>query len=383
MAHATAHRTCKVTHDSSRTRRRPAVATVVFLALLSTRAGAAAESDQPTTSPAANSSRRNFYVNHETGDDRFTGLAPQTSGADGPVKSIRAALRQARPGDTIHLAPLAIPYRDIVVLHNLRGEPGRPITIDGHGATVTGAEPLDSAACKEVGPGLFRADGLIPPKLVTPEDAVSRRWFFLFDGRMNRMGRTLKGKNAPYKKPAELEPSEWTYQRDENAFYIKIDPAKTLGDYRIEWPQRGAGVQMSGDCSQLVVRNLIATHVYNDGYNIHGKSARRASKTSRPSNAATTATAPTTIAKRRSMDSSRSPTEPASPTRATRGPRSKGCGSRIALVMSCYSSMKAIVISRPRGAIRNRSRTASLFRRRRTASASTASRGWSAVPRDA
>jgi hypothetical protein len=33
---------------------------------------------------------------------------------------------------------------------------------------------------------------------------------------------------------------------------------------------RSAGVQMSGDNAHLVIRNLIATHPYNDGYNIHG-----------------------------------------------------------------------------------------------------------------
>ena len=33
---------------------------------------------------------------------------------------------------------------------------------------------------------------------------------------------------------------------------------------------RSAGVQMSGDNAHLVIRNLTATHPYNDGFNIHG-----------------------------------------------------------------------------------------------------------------
>jgi hypothetical protein len=177
----------------------------------------------------------------------------------------------AQPGDTIHLAPLAAAYRETPVFHNAHGEPGRPITLDAHGATVTGAEPLNPNDCREVSPGLYRADRLIPDKLVTAEDAVSRRWFFLYDGRINRMNRTLKGKSAPYKKPDDLTPGEWTYVRAENAHYLKIDPKKKLADYRIAYPARGAGVQVSGDCSHLVIRNLVATHVYNDGYNIHGK----------------------------------------------------------------------------------------------------------------
>ena len=230
-----------------------------------------ADAAGPATGASTASKGRDLYVNPATGDDRSTGLAREKSGNAGPVKTIHRAIRMAQPGDTVHLAPLAAPYRETPVFHNARGAPGRPITLDAHGATVTGAEPLNPDDCREVSPGLYRNDKLIPAKLVTPEDAVSRRWFFLYDGRINRMGRTLKGKSAPYKKPAELTPGEWTYERSENAYYLKIDPAKKLADYRIEYPARGAGVQVSGDCAHLVIRNLVTTHVYNDGYNIHGK----------------------------------------------------------------------------------------------------------------
>jgi hypothetical protein len=214
---------------------------------------------------------RDIYVNPETGEERSSGLTVEKQGADGPVKTMHRAIRMAQPGDTVHLAPLAAPYREVAVFHNAHGEPGRPITFDAHGATITGAEPLNPDDCRQVSPGLYRTDRLIPAKLVTPEDAVSRRWFFLYDGRMNHMGRSAKGRNAPYKKPSELAVGEWTYQRDENAFYLKIDPKKKLADYRIEYPARGAGVQVSGDCAHLVIRNLVATHAYNDGFNIHGK----------------------------------------------------------------------------------------------------------------
>lgn len=222
-------------------------------------------------SHAAEASGRNIYVNPETGDDRSTGLVAEKRGADGPVKTIHRAIRMAVAGDTIHLARLAMPYHETPVFHNVHGEPGKPITFDGHGATITGAEPLAAADCQEVAPGLFRADKLIPAKLLTPDDAVSRRWFFLYAGKINRMGRTLKGKSVPYKKLEELAPDEWTYVRDENAFYLKLDPKTKLADAKIEYPARSAGVQVSGSCAHLAIRNLITTHVYNDGYNIHGK----------------------------------------------------------------------------------------------------------------
>ena len=33
---------------------------------------------------------------------------------------------------------------------------------------------------------------------------------------------------------------------------------------------RSAGVSFGGKCAHLVIRNVVATHVYNDGFNIHG-----------------------------------------------------------------------------------------------------------------
>ena len=214
---------------------------------------------------------RDIYVDATTGDDRATGLAPKMDGTNGPLRTLRPAIRRALPGDTIHLVPHTEAYRDIAVFHDVHGEPGRPITLDGHGATLSGSEPLDPAQWVQVAPGLYRCDHLLPEKLLTQDNAVVERWFMLFDGQMNHMGRSRKGKSLPLKKIAELQPGEWTYEVAKHAFYVKIDPAKKLAEYRIEVPLRSDGVQISGDCSHLVIRNVIATHVYNDGYGLHGK----------------------------------------------------------------------------------------------------------------
>ena len=53
---------------------------------------------------------------------------------------------------------------------------------------------------------------------------------------------------------------------------MKLPPGQKLTDAHIAAPMRSAGVQMSGTNQWLVMRNLIAEHVYNDGYNIHGSS---------------------------------------------------------------------------------------------------------------
>jgi len=103
----------------------------------------------------------------------------------------------------------------------------------------------------------------------------------VWGGKMNHMGRTSKGPSAPLKKPEELRPGEWTFVKDDarklpdsaqifGSFYLQLAPGQKLADANIIAPMRSAGVQFSGDNRHLVIRNVTATHVYNDGYNIHG-----------------------------------------------------------------------------------------------------------------
>lgn len=234
--------------------------TALALAILSIPCSAAswAEVAKPQTG-------RHYYVNPDTGDDAATGLAPERSGTNGPLRSIAKAIALAKAGDTINLAPRAKPYRESAVFHNRSGEPGRPITLDGHGATLSGCESIVPADWEMTAPGLYRN-----ARLLRTNPAIIGRYFFRFDGRMNHMGRSSKGRHAPWKKPQDLQPGEWTFQDSDKAFYLKIDPARQLADYRIEAPLRSNGVGISGRCEHLVIRNLTATHVWNDGYNIHG-----------------------------------------------------------------------------------------------------------------
>lgn len=191
------------------------------------------------------------------------------------VKTIHEAIKMAQPGDTIHLEPKV--YRDYAGFYGKKGAAGKPITLDGHGATLEGSEPIDPAKWREVSPGLFANDELLPRL----DDAVIGRWFFLWDGKMNLMGRTSKGRSAPFKKAEELQPGEWTFVKDPSrekppskqicgTFFLKLPAGQKLAEANIAAPMRSAGVQMSGDNAHLVIRNLTATHPYNDGFNIHG-----------------------------------------------------------------------------------------------------------------
>ncbi len=209
----------------------------------------------------------------------FCALCSALSGADihvgKEVPTIHAAIKAAQPGDTIHLEPKI--YRDYAGFYGKKGEPGKPITLDGHGATLEGSDPIDPAKWREVSSGLF-ANGDLMPGL---SDAAIGRWFFLFDGKMQLMGRTSKGKSAPLKKPEELQSGEWTFIKDTSrekppskaiygTFFIKLAPGQRLAEAKIFVPMRSAGVQFGGDNAHLVIKNLTATHPYNDGFNIHG-----------------------------------------------------------------------------------------------------------------
>ncbi len=196
-------------------------------------------------------------------------------GPDKDAPTIAHAIKAALPGDVIHLEPKV--YRDYVGFYGKKGEPGKPITLDGHGATLEGSDPLDPAQWTEVSPGLFANDHLIARN----DDAIIGRWFFLWNGQMQHMGRTSKGRSAPLKKPEELQPSEWTFVKDPSrekppskqiygTFYLKLPAGQKLADAHIFAPMRSAGVQFGGDNAHLVIKNLTATHPYNDGFNIHG-----------------------------------------------------------------------------------------------------------------
>ncbi len=218
---------------------------------------------------------RDLYVDPTLGDEHANGLAAKADGANGPVKTIARGIKYAQPGDTVHLAPVV--FKESAVFYNRVGEPGNPITLDGHGATLDGGDPVDPVAWTETAPGLFRHDQL----LSRLDDAMIQRWFFVWGGKMNHMGRTSKGPSAPLKKPEDLQPGEWTFVKDDarklpdspqifGAFYLKLTPGQKLADAAIITPMRSAGVQFSGDNRHLVIRNVTSTHVYNDGYNIHG-----------------------------------------------------------------------------------------------------------------
>ncbi|TDU64318.1 uncharacterized protein DUF1565 [Prosthecobacter fusiformis] len=203
------------------------------------------------------SAQRALHVDPANGNDINDAISA-------PVKTIARGILLAEPGDTVHLATGT--YFESVNLAGKKGLPGQPITLDGHGAIIDGSEPVNATEWESLGQGLYRKTDLLPG--LTP--AALRRWYFLWDGRMDTMGRTAKGPSAALKKVAELKPGEWTYEEAEKAFYIKLTDGQSLDVARLRYPARSNGVSLSGQGRHLTVRNLTCTHVWNDGFNIHG-----------------------------------------------------------------------------------------------------------------
>jgi len=211
------------------------------------------------------------HVDPDHGDDAADGRAAQpVAGGPGPVRSIARGLQLAGPGDTVHLVPRREPYRESVVIKNRRGEPGRPLVIDGHGAALTGCDPLRPEDWQDLGGGLYRSDVLYGR--LNGDDTVIDRMFFVVDGRMQRMGRISKGSKAGFREPAALRPGEWTFVADTKSFYIRLTPGRDLAGSGFEVPMRKNGVAISGqDNAHLIVRNLAVSRFLNDGFNIHNR----------------------------------------------------------------------------------------------------------------
>lgn len=183
--------------------------------------------------------------------------------------TIQAAINAAKPGDTIHLNPADSPYREMAVFNNVSGMSDQPIVLDGHGAVLLGCDPIVPAQWADQGDGLWRSSALAE-RLKANSNLVSR-FFFVFENRPQYMGGAFKHRPPTLKAPAELNVHEWTYVESDKAFYIRIPAGIPLEDAEIEVPVRSAGVAMRGNSSNIIVRNVKASRVWNDGFNIHGQ----------------------------------------------------------------------------------------------------------------
>lgn len=201
-----------------------------------------------------------IYVDYEKGQSGNSGSRTA------PLARFQEGLKLAKAGDTVYILPASKPVRDQIRIKNFKGGDKRPITIDGMLNTFIGTKPVSSEEWKEIGPGLYHKRDKIGA-------GMRRRYTMFFDGVINRMGlRTKFGGGAKHKNFKDLAPGEWTINGssdDEADFYFRLPQGKTLQDISVEEPRLASGINISGECEYITVRNMILKNFLNDGVNIH------------------------------------------------------------------------------------------------------------------
>lgn len=194
-----------------------------------------------------------IYVNNVLGDDLHEGSEPDSTGRDGPLRTLRKALRICQAGDHIVLAPTGEPYRESIGLSAARhcGTVVSPFVIDGQGAVLEGAEPVPYTAWENVGGAVFR---FRPSR-------ISYQQLFL-DGKP-----AVERKIVPDEaRMPVLQPGEW-YRRDAYIYFC-VDADKLPRDYNLSCSARQTGVTLY-HVHDVVIMNLTVQGFRLDGVNVN------------------------------------------------------------------------------------------------------------------
>ena len=203
-----------------------------------------------------------YYVNNVKGNDNGNGLKAEPDKNNAPFKTIAKGVKALKEGDTLKLVSTDKPYYSNVTLITKKGSAGAPIVIDGQMATLCGARQLNADEWKQ--------EGDLYVKDIELKKNILCRFFLVFNGKINRMGRALKGTLAPLKKHSELKPGEWTYDELNKKLYLRLLPGGKIKDIAEPILSLSSGVKVVNSCENIVIKNLIVEFFWNDGFNIHG-----------------------------------------------------------------------------------------------------------------
>lgn len=191
-------------------------------------------------------------------------LVDQRPGSGAEFATLAAAAAVAQPGDTLKIAPGSGPYREELHI-TTSGEPGAPITVDGSGEVITGADPL---AFRKVG-DVWTCD-LAPyhatARQVQGFSKVDGRWVSKFRPEplpfvLIHEGRRLRQDRATGRL---LGPALLSEHRDT----LTLPPGVSPEGWEIS--TRPFVVRTTGATSHHRYHHIRATGALNDGFNMHG-----------------------------------------------------------------------------------------------------------------
>ncbi|MEX0866061.1 MAG: right-handed parallel beta-helix repeat-containing protein [Pirellulales bacterium] len=195
-----------------------------------------------------------LYVDNMRGDDRFDGLSERNAGgAQGPVRTIDRALRIASHGDRVVIANTGEPYRESISLYGNRnsGHPELPFLIEGNGAILDGAAPIDHRAWRHVRGNLFR----FRPTAISYQQLYSD-------------GVPLEKIDVDPARPLipQLKPGQWCVLGDH--IYLLVDDGRLPIDYALSHTARQTGVTIYS-VRNVIVTDLVVQGFRLDGVNVH------------------------------------------------------------------------------------------------------------------
>lgn len=195
-----------------------------------------------------------WFVNNQSGDDRFDGRdAAVLGGGVGPFRSIARALRAAAKGDQITLANTGQPYRESITLQGAShsGLSYQDFRLTGNGAVLDGTAPIPPDAWEPVGEGIWR----FSPR------RMSHQLVYL-DGEPAERVVVPRGElTLP-----ELQPLQWSLF--ERQIYFRAEEDRAPGDYALSITALPVGITLV-DVNRVTISELTVQGFQLDGINAH------------------------------------------------------------------------------------------------------------------
>lgn len=206
-------------------------------------------------SSAAPTCGADWYVDNQLGDDLFSGRAPRPVDLrSGPLATIRAALKQAHGGDTIHLINTGEPYFESIEIAGPRFH-AAGVTIEGNGAVLSGVYPIPHNAWFPLGNGLWK---VIPRRkahyqLVLVDKAVTES----------------SSQPGPGELPV-IPAGNWCAWQGAIYYHARPEPGQAPDQLLLGLAAKEVGLTLH-DVNEVTIRNLTVRHFRLDGVSAHDR----------------------------------------------------------------------------------------------------------------